>query len=270
MKKVLFVGDSHLFRIEIAFKKMYGENPPFDAAFFCAPGPLNNLVNFVGGQFSFVENMSFLRSRRKASEFDFISWYEKAKSRYDDIEQRYGVDVNDYAAIVIVGFQIFIPEVWAETALMWSRGQVSKRLFRRYCSETYSLNEVKAPSNHFKLLGQLRDANVETPTFSVAAPPRSQSSDFPKKLLLSGETGGSAFRKAEQNYAQLIATNYRSQLISCPDELLSDDGFCTALRFQLSLRDFRHISQEGSQILLDAILRQLRNQPSDTLSEGAA
>ena len=249
MKPILFLGDSHLSRLE----KAYLERKANDAVFLCTPGPISNLVGFSGGRIFVKEQREYLKNHPQAKQYDFINWLDLTIERLSKITETTGVELSGYSAVVIVSYQIFNPEVWAEAALAYTRGQISTQVWKKHCGSNFTLNHSLRNSLHFKLLDEIKQSTDYPKIFSVATPARIAESDFPRALLNNRETGHEAFRVAETQYASLILEKYGSELVPYPDSLLSDDGLCTSQQFQNSKGDYTHLNIEGSRLWLSAI-----------------
>jgi hypothetical protein len=253
---VLFVGDSHLARLELAYDEVKtSRRGLFDAVFLCAPGIISNLVDFRNGSLSLKSDENYLRNHPQASQYDFLGWYELCNARYREIETSHGLNLENYSAIVLVSFQLFNPELWASATLAMLRKEVSRQVWDTVIDETYQLHHGFLPSRHFHLLSQLRDGNNRgTSVYSLPTPARSDASEFPSNLLRPGEDIGlRALRTAEEAYALRLKETFRSELLRYPDELLSANGITTHRMFQFAPGDFTHLSVEGSRHLIESL-----------------
>jgi hypothetical protein len=257
MKKILFIGDSHLARLELAHKTRSNKQD-YTAVFFCTPGPINNLIDISGGKLGLIENNDLLRNHPQAGKFDFVKWFSDAQEKLDEISRNHSLSCSHYSDIVIVSYQFFNPEIWANTSISYERGHISHQLLSEHLVENYSLNHAKTHSNHYKLLKQLSQAQVKSKIYSATTPARSEAADFPGNLLKEGETlGKRAFRTAEHLYSEIIREKFGSTLLPYPEELLAANGLCTSIKFQNADNDYTHINLDGSKIWLDCIIRQI-------------
>lgn len=259
MKNILFIGDSHLARLELAYNQQNrSHSGEYKAHFFCTPGPINNLVCVVDGKLALKKNDHLLKNHPQADKFDFAKWFNDAQEKIDALSKIRSLELNNYFAIVIVSFQFFNPEIWADVAFQHAKGQVSFQLLKQYLEENFELNHARQKSNHFKLLQQIGETSITSSLYSVATPARSETAEFPRNLTSeSSHTQLDLFRVVENIYTDIIKSKYESTLIPYPDELLAANGICTSKMFQNSENDYTHINLEGSNIWLEHILRNI-------------
>lgn len=254
MKPILFIGDSHLARLKVAYEDLDLGN----ADFFTTPGPIAKLVDFADSKLIVHEDREMLTEDPRAKEFDFIRWLEIAIRELERIGRGKGVHLDDYSSVVIVSYQHFNPEIWCEAALAHARGEISSQVWDKHCQGSYDLDYTGNLSDHCRLLAKLANISNKAKIFSVATPARSAAAPYPQNLLRTGESGLQAFRSAEAKYAELVQRTYDAENIPYPDSLMSADGLCTSERFQQSEGDRTHVNVEGSKIWLAHILDYIR------------
>lgn len=254
--KVLFLGDSHNFRLETAFRSVFGNRHALQAAFLTAPGPIAEDVSIRDGRLHLNPDKSRLADLPGSDKFDFGSWHTMVEKRLAFISETHSLDCAYYDVIVVVGFQLHAQEVWAEPALAWARGEISHSVFRAFCADTFRKGIATPRSRHVILLDQLH--GMAAPVLSVPTPLGSEVRPFPDSLLQPQETlGHRAFAASESETAMLMQDAYGSVMVRYPEALLSRTGLSTDVRFQAKSDDMHHLSEEGCRIQLQAVLQTL-------------
>lgn len=249
MKPVLFVGDSHLSRLEVAARKTGSSR----VVFMSAPGPIADLVSFADDQLSIIENRAFLKAHPKAGLFEFGSWLDLAMTRQKDIAATTGAELSGYSAVVLVGFKMTLHKMWLTAALEHQRGEISAQVWRKHSANLFALQRKGNNNKQFQLLKELKASGSAPLVFSVATPPQNFASGASANMLRSGEQGGEAYRLAERRFAQLLESSYGAKMVPFPRKLFAEDGLTTSQNYQHNPADFGHLNAQGSVIWLRAI-----------------
>lgn len=253
MKRILFIGDSHLARLEVTARR--NGNLPFVADFIPAPGPIISMLSINNGNVTLLPcDENTFKNHPDSNKFDFSSWHKNVSTRVSSISDDGAISLNIYDAVVVVGGQLMLSEMWAEVRVAEKIGIYSSGFATCYYLEKINYTLAGGASIHLKILGQLCDAkNKKYKVFSVQSPLASEMSEFSKKISMKLPEN---FTKTHCDFlsgiksicADFLYENYESTFIDYPNELITENQVSTKACFQFRENDFSHINDDACKI----------------------
>jgi hypothetical protein len=250
MKKILFLGDSHLSKMASQFRKK--NQTDFIIHFIPCPGPTINDIYITQNHLCVYDrNQNYYESFPQSDIFDFYQWYTSVKNQIFSIESSGKINLNNYDAFVLLGFGLLKSEPLLNLLL----GDTN--LNQPIEKTKNELIKSQAITLHIKLLREILAGleNISSSIFSVPWPNINENSDFAcrnndyinEKLL-------NLINQMYDSFTIFLLEEFKSTLIKYPENLKNNNGFFTSAAFQNNEKDFNHLSAEGSMIMLDYIL----------------
>lgn len=269
MKKILIIGDSHLGRADVVLHKIQQRSFVIDLV--PAPGPVATKLLIDKGclTLSACDEKTF-EEHPLSAQHDFFGWYKKLESRINLIAASGKIPLDNYAAVVVIGFQFMDSQTWAETRLAEKRGCFSSACATSYYLEKFRLNAAGNPSMHLKILDQIHGSTPRRySVFSVPTPLINEEAEFSKQFSGTFSKDHRDLLSGIQNICgDFLLRNYNSTLIHYPDELVAADNISTKSCYRWNNKDFTHLNDEGARIWFLHILEQLRKSlPNNPMSQ---
>jgi len=242
MKKVLIVGDSHVFRLIEARNNYQASQYEFD--FVVGIGQVTNMFVIKGDYLKLKQPTNKIPMVAQMQAKKFQLWYEQCLEQINNIEK-----LSDYDAIIIFACGL-VDGTWYKFD---SKSMYSSQFMADF------LLEMITKKTHYKLINELNKSVTKSKLFSIPTPLVNELIYSPENRKILQEVSdrtrlpNSSFKALLPLY-KTILKSIGSELIPLPDRLYNDEYNATASSFKISSRDdFGHLNSKGAEIVFSAI-----------------
>jgi hypothetical protein len=249
MKKVLIIGDSHVFRLIEAFEKSNYKND-WVINLIVGIGPIINMFNFDNGILKLDDNTGDWPVNKFTKHEQFEIWYQDARNRIEKY-QEFELNINYYDCIAVYGGKV-VNNHWYQYQNTYSK-QINAEIL---------MDELK-PTQHYRLVREIRKFSDKIAVLSMQTPLMNEAAlNF--KGVVNCNLSGIKSMPIDANFNQVIKIYNKvlkeigSEFIPLPIKTLNPENNATAKTYQMpNGRDFEHLNLLGANVVLDDLIQRL-------------
>ncbi len=249
MKKVLVIGDSHVFKLIEAFGKSIHKKD-WQFKFVVGIGPIIRMLHFDNGKLKLDTNAGNWPVNKFVKHEQFELWYQDAQTRIENLEEN-ELNVNHYDSIVVYGGRI-VDNLWYQYQNHYSMA----------INTEIMLDKLSA-TQHLRLVNEIRAGNDNVNILSMPNPILNETAfgfEGDSNTNLFGITdmpADASLNKVINIYKRALKV-IGSNFIPLPQKLLNDELNATVdVYANPNGVDFEHLNLLGANEVLEGLIKNL-------------